>query len=66
MSLIMSTDNIEKLYKNFGILADAKEKLVEVRGRVGYSGMTTFLVKYNREGSRFTRYYSVRCNSTNV
>lgn len=26
----MSTDSIEKLYKNFGILADAKDKLVEV------------------------------------
>lgn len=25
----MSTDSIEKLYKNFGILADAKDKLVE-------------------------------------
>lgn len=27
----MSTDSIEKLYKNFGILADAKDKLAEVR-----------------------------------
>jgi hypothetical protein len=27
----MSTDSIEKLYKNFGILADAKDKLVQVR-----------------------------------
>lgn len=26
----MSTDSIEKLYKNFGILADAKDKLAEV------------------------------------
>lgn len=26
----MSTDNIEKLYKNFGILADAKDKIKEV------------------------------------
>lgn len=28
---MMSTDSIEKLYKNFGILADAKDKLVQVR-----------------------------------
>lgn len=26
----MSTDNIEKLYKNFGILADAKDKIKDV------------------------------------
>ncbi|KAI4489840.1 hypothetical protein M0804_004022 [Polistes exclamans] len=29
LSFIMSTDSIEKLYKNFGILADAKDKLAE-------------------------------------
>jgi hypothetical protein len=29
----MSTDSIEKLYKNFGVLADAKDKLSEVRTR---------------------------------
>lgn len=27
----MSSDSIEKLYKNFGILADAKDKLGQVR-----------------------------------
>lgn len=26
----MSTDSIEKLYKNYGILADAKDKIAEV------------------------------------
>lgn len=26
----MSTDSIEKLYKNFGVLADAKDKIGEV------------------------------------
>jgi len=30
VSFIMSTDSIEKLYRNFGILADAKDKLVQV------------------------------------
>lgn len=29
----MSTDSIEKLYKNFGVLADAKDKLSEVSPR---------------------------------
>lgn len=32
----MSTDSIEKLYKNFGILADAKDKLAEVIDDFGY------------------------------
>ena len=27
---MMSTDSIEKLYKNFGILADSKDKIGEV------------------------------------
>lgn len=29
-----STDNIEKLYKNFGILADAKDKITEVKIKI--------------------------------
>lgn len=29
-------DSIEKLYKNFGILADAKDKLAEVIDELGY------------------------------
>lgn len=33
----MSTDSIEKLYKNFGILADAKDKLAEVTYELGYT-----------------------------
>lgn len=29
--MMSTTDNIEKLYKNFGILADAKDKITEVK-----------------------------------
>lgn len=36
----MSTDSIEKLYKNFGILADAKDKLVHVRISIGYNNIS--------------------------
>lgn len=35
-NFIMSMDSIEKLYKNFGILADAKDKLAEVVYKLGY------------------------------
>lgn len=45
----MSTDSIEKLYKNFGILADAKDKLVQVRAALVMAELSRILVKYSQE-----------------
>lgn len=39
----MASDKIDKLYKNYDILSDAKEKIIEVRSRVQcYTSLQTF------------------------
>lgn len=55
----MSTDSIEKLYKNFGILADAKDKLSEVSRM--YLVIPTYLCDIT-----FSTFYLLIINPENI